>query len=256
MSASGGLWLLGCGNIGGALLGRWVDAGIGPLHVIDPALPDLPDGVRGSAVAPEGPPDVLVLAVKPQIWREAVAGLADGIGPTTLVISVMAGVKIADLAAVFPRSAIVRAMPNTPAALGQGVTGLFTSGNSMAEAAAEAVFSPAGATVWLKQESDFDVLTGLSGSGPAYVFAFIEALAAAGVSAGLDVELAERLARATVIGAAALAAVDATPAAVLRGKVTSPGGTTAAGLAVLMPGLTPLLADTVAAAAARSRQLG
>ena len=125
----------------------------------------------------------------------------------------------------------------------------------MAEGAAEALFSAAGATVWLEDEADFDAVTAVSGSGPAYVFAFVEALAAAGVAAGLDPGLAARLARATVTGAAALAALDATPAADLRARVTSPGGTTAAGLAVLVPGLDPLLEATVRAAAARSRQL-
>jgi pyrroline-5-carboxylate reductase len=117
------------------------------------------------------------------------------------------------------------------------------------------LFSAAGATVWLNKEDDFDEVTAVSGSGPAYVFAFIEALAAAGAKAGLEPGLAERLARATVTGAAALAASDSTPAAVLRERVTSPGGTTAAGLAVLQPGLVPLLETTIAAAAARSRQL-
>ena len=259
-----GIWLLGCGHMGGALLARWIDAGMGPISVIDPALPDVPDGVAVMAGVPdEAPggapgnaPEVLVLAVKPQVWRAAAAGLAGRVGAATLVVSVMAGVTIADLSAVFPGCAIIRAMPNTPAAIGQGVTGLFSNGGPMVLAAAEAVFSPAGATVWLDRESDFDAVTAVSGSGPAYVFAFIEALAAAGVAAGLQPRLADRLARATVTGAAALAVADAAPAAVLRERVTSPGGTTAAGLAVLQPGLGPLLTETVKAAAARSRGLG
>jgi len=249
------IWLLGCGNMGGALLGRWIAEGLGPVAVIDPAPGALPEGVPARADPPEGRPDVLVLAVKPQVWRAAAAPLAACAGPLTLVVSVMAGVSIADIASVFPASAIIRAMPNTPAAIGQGVTGLYTTAGDLAEGAAEALFSPVGTTVWLDKEADFDALTGVSGSGPAYVFAFIEALAAAAEAAGLEPGLAARLARATVTGAAALAAGDAAPAAELRARVTSPGGTTAAGLAVLQPGLAPLLAATVAAAAARSRAL-
>lgn len=244
------IWLLGCGNMGGALLGRWVAEDMGPVAVIDPAVP-------GADVPPQGRPDVLVLAVKPQAWRAAAAPLVGRIGPMTLVVSVMAGVGTADLAEVFPGSAIIRAMPNTPAGIGAGVTALFTAAGDLAEGAAEALFSAAGTTVWLTDEGDFDAVTAVSGSGPAYVFAFIEALASAGVAAGLEAGLAARLARATVTGAAALAAADGTvSAADLRARVTSPGGTTAAGLQVLLPGLVPLVADTVKAAAARSRQLG
>ncbi|MBC7522557.1 MAG: pyrroline-5-carboxylate reductase [Sandarakinorhabdus sp.] len=241
--------------MGGALLRRWIADEMGPIAVIDPAPGAVPEGVAIGATPPEGIPQILVLAVKPQVWRDAVAGLAGRIGTSTLVVSVMAGVKIAALSEGFPGCAVIRAMPNTPAGIGQGVTALFTNGDAMARAAAEAVFQPAGATVWLDDEADFDAVTGVSGSGPAYVFAFIEALAAAGVAAGLEAGLAGRLARATVTGAAALAVADGSSAAELRTRVTSPGGTTAAGLAVLMPGLAPLLADTVAAAAARSREL-
>ena len=244
------IWLLGCGNMGGALLGRWRTEDMGPVAVIDPAG-------AGGDVLPNGGPDVLVLAVKPQVWRQAVAPLADRLGAMTLVVSVMAGVKTADLATVFPGSAIIRTMPNTPAGIGAGVTALFTTAGDLAEGAAEALFSAAGTTVWLSDENDFDTVTAVSGSGPAYVFAFIEALAAAGEAAGLETGLAARLARATVTGAAALAAADAgVSAAEFRRRVTSPGGTTAAGLAVLVPGLKPLVTDTVAAAAARSRALG
>jgi pyrroline-5-carboxylate reductase len=236
--------------MGGALLARWIAEDIGPVAVIDPAHSD-------GGVPSDGHPDVLVLAVKPQLWRLAVAGLVDRIGPLTLVVSVMAGVKTADLAVVFPGAAIIRAMPNTPAGIGAGVTALFTSAGDMAEGAAEALFSAAGATLWLTDETDFDAVTAVSGSGPAYVFAFIEALAAAGTAAGLEPGLAARLARATVTGAAALAAADGTVAAAeLRARVTSPGGTTAAGLAVLVPSLAPLLEATVKAAAARSQALG
>lgn len=248
-SVTAPIWLLGCGNMGGALLGRWRAEDMGPVAVIDPGLP-------AAEIPADGRPDVLVLAVKPQIWRAAAASLTDRIGAMTLVVSVMAGVTTADLAAVFPGSAIIRAMPNTPAGIGAGVTALFTTAGDFAEGAAEALFSAVGATLWLADEADFDAVTAVSGSGPAYVFAFIEALAVAGAAAGLEPGLAARLARATVTGAAALAAADAAvTAGELRARVTSPGGTTAAGLEVLVPGLAPLLTETVKAAAARSRQL-
>lgn len=231
--------------MGSALLGGWRAAGIDDVAVIDPAIP--------GAGVPVGSPDVLVLAVKPQVWRAAVAPVV--VAPGTLVVSVMAGVAVSALAGAFPGCAVVRAMPNTPAAIGQGVTALFTNGDGLTRAAGAALFAPAGAVVWLDDEADFDAVTAVSGSGPGYVFAFIEALAAAGVAAGLEPVLAMRLARGTVTGAAALAAADTAPVAALRARVTSPGGTTAAGLAVLVPGLGPLLAGTVAAAAARSRGL-
>lgn len=250
------IWLLGCGNMGGALLRRWLAEDIGPVAVIDPAPRDVPAGVSASGEPPAGAPDVLVLAVKPQLWRTAAPMLAGRVGPMTVIVSVMAGVTTADLATCFSRSPIVRAMPNTPAAIGQGATALYTDAGEMVQGVAEALFGPAGATLWLDDEADFDAVTAVSGSGPAYVFAFIEALAAAGAAAGLEPRLAERLARLTVTGAAALAAAEpALSVASLRERVTSPGGTTAAGLAALQPGLEPLLVDTVAAAAARSRAL-
>lgn len=250
------IWLLGCGHMGGALLRRWLAKDVGPVAVIDPAPRDLPAGVSASAEPPAGLPDVLVLAIKPQLWRTVAPALAGRVGPMTVVISVMAGVTTADLAVCFSRSPIVRAMPNTPAAIGQGATALYTDAGEMVQGVAEALFGPAGATLWLADEADFDAVTAVSGSGPAYVFAFIEALAAAGTAAGLDPRIAERLARLTVAGSAALAAAEpAVPAATLRERVTSPGGTTAAGLAALQPGLAPLLEQTVAAAAARSRTL-
>lgn len=248
-----GLWLVGCGNMGGALLRRWLAAGVGPVTVIDPGPTGLPAGVTARADCPDGVPETLVLAVKPQAWRDIVDGWPARDWAGVRVVSVMAGVRLAALAAAFPGADVVRAMPNTPAAIGAGVTGLH--GFAGEDAEVSALFAPAGATVWLDQEADFDAVTALSGSGPAYVFALIEALAAAGENAGLSADVAMTLARATVIGAGALAASDPAPVATLRERVTSPAGTTAAGLAVLRPGLGPLLTETVAAAAARSREL-
>jgi pyrroline-5-carboxylate reductase len=258
MAGDSPIWLIGCGNMGGALLRRWLAEGLGPVTVIDPAARDVPAGVPVLPRPPEtGKPDIVVLAVKPQAWAPAVLPLAGRLGPMTLVISVMAGIRTDDLARLFPGAGIVRAMPNTPAQVGQGITALFTKDGDLVQGAAEALFQPVGQTLWLSDEAQFDPVTAVSGSGPAYVFHFIEALAAAGVANGLEPAVAMRLARQTVIGAAALAAQDgATAPAALRERVTSPGGTTAAGLSVLMPALTPLLEEVIAAAAARSKQLG
>lgn len=247
MSGVGRLWLIGGGNMGGALARHWRLAGFDPI-VIDPA--------HGTAIPSEGAPDVLVLAVKPQIWVKATEGLGGRIGAATLVVSVMAGVTLAALAARFPDARLARTMPNTPAARGRGITGLYMDSSDPASCARlENLFSPAGATAWLDAEAEFDAVTAVSGSGPAYFFAMVEALAAGGAAAGLAPDLAARLARATLTGAAALLEDGEDPAA-LRAAVTSAGGTTAAGLAVLMPALGPLLRDTVAAARDRSRDLG
>ena len=243
--------------MGGALLRRWLAADIGPVAVIDPAPAALPEGIVAAADPPAGVPDILVLAVKPQVWRAVAPPLAGRVGPFTVIVSVMAGVSTADLAVCFERSPIVRAMPNTPAAVGQGITALYTGAGDLVKGAATALFGPAGATLWLDREDQFDAVTAVSGSGPAYVYAFVEALAAAGAAAGLSPDIAGQLARQTVTGAAALAAAEPmTPVATLRERVTSPGGTTAAGLAVLRPALDPLVEATVAAAAARARALG
>jgi pyrroline-5-carboxylate reductase len=253
------LWLVGCGNMGGALAARWAAAhealGLAEIVIIDPAARALPSGLAALPAPPPGPPDIVVLAVKPQVWRDAAAPLQGRLTPGTLVISIMAGVQTAQLAEFFNDVTVLRAMPNTPARLGQGVTGLFTAAATPVRDTAEALFRAAGDVVWLDREADFDAVTALSGSGPAYVFALIEALADAGTAAGLGRPQAERLALATVTGAAALAAEGAASPAALREAVTSPNGTTAAGLAVLQPALAELMTRTVAAAARRSREL-
>ncbi len=243
----GSLWLIGAGNMGGALLDRWRVAGLAPV-VGDPRL--------GLHLPADGVPETVVLAVKPQVWHAATAILGERIGAGTLVVSIMAGVTVATLADRFPGATVARAMPNLPAALGRGMTGVFSPRADAAERARlDALFAAAGATAWLEAEDQFDALTAVSGSGPAYVFALAETLAAAGGSTGLPADLARRLAVATITGAAAMLDAGGDPAA-LRASVTSPNGTTAAGLAVLLPALTPLMRDTVVAAAARSRELG
>ncbi|QXQ04771.1 pyrroline-5-carboxylate reductase [Sphingosinicellaceae bacterium] len=252
----GSLWLLGCGNMGGALLHRWMAGGMTGIAVIDPNPRALPDGIAAGAEPPAGEgPDILVVAVKPQLLAAAAAPVAARLKPDTLVVSIMAGVGLAAVSAAFGGRCVVRTMPNTPARIGHGVTALYSTG-AEGQAEAEALMAAAGECVWLDDEAQFDAVTAVSGSGPAYVFAFIEALAAAGRAAGLPATLADALALRTVAGAGALAALrDATPSE-LRIAVTSPGGTTAAGLGVLQPELGALVAGTVAAAARRSRELG
>ncbi|MEM6971815.1 MAG: pyrroline-5-carboxylate reductase [Pseudomonadota bacterium] len=263
-AAAGRLLLLGCGKMGGAMLEGWLAAGLDPAlcQVIEPQPAD-----RLSALADQGlrlnpaafsPPDVAVLAVKPQMMGDALPAVTSFGGGDTLFISIAAGTPIAAFEAAFGAGTpVVRAMPNTPAAVGRGISALIAN-MAAGEAGltrAEALLSVVGQTVRLDTEAQMDAVTGLSGSGPAYVFHLIEAMAAAGEAEGLAPDLAMTLARATVTGAGALAAQSDESAAQLRINVTSPGGTTAAGLAVLMERLPDLMRGTVAAAAERSRDL-
>ncbi|MEM7506074.1 MAG: pyrroline-5-carboxylate reductase [Pseudomonadota bacterium] len=255
------LVLLGCGKMGSALLQGWLDAGLEPARtsIIEPAPSPWLQG-QGVNLNPATLPDatIAVIAVKPQMIGEAAPQLQALAGRGTVFLSIAAGTTIAEFEALFGADApIIRAMPNTPAAVGRGISALI--GNAKASAddleMAEALMAAVGDTVQLQDEEQMDAVTGLSGSGPAYVFHMIEAMAAAGEAQGLPAEMAMRLARATVSGAGALAAGSEEEAAQLRINVTSPGGTTAAGLEVLMPDLPGLMRKTVAAAADRSREL-
>ncbi|MBC9248120.1 pyrroline-5-carboxylate reductase [Paracoccus sp. 11-3] len=257
-----GLVLVGCGRMGGAMLKGWLARGLNPgaVTVIDPKLaPEWQSaGLRVNAPLPDNPA-VLVLAVKPQMMADALGEVP--VLTDTLVLSVAAGTTIATYEAAFPGATIVRVMPNTPAAIGQGISALI--GNARATDAdldmAEALMGAVGRVVRLESEDQMDAVTGLSGSGPAYVFHMIEAMAQAGQAVGLSPELSLELARMTVAGAGALAVDADEDPAILRENVTSPGGTTAAGLMVLMNeehGLRPLMKRTVAAATARGRELG
>lgn len=262
---SRGLVLMGCGKMGSALLAGWLRQGLAPsaVWVLDPAPSDWVTA-QGVFVNTELPADpaVALVAVKPQTMGAALPGLAALGGGRTLVLTVAAGTRIAAYeAALGADTPIVRAMPNTPAAIGQGITALC--GNARATevhlALAEALLSAVGQTVRLDGEHQMDAVTAVSGSGPAYVFHLIETLAAAGAAEGLPADLALRLAKATVAGAGALAMQAAEDPAQLRVNVTSPGGTTAAALAVLMDaetGFPALLRRAVQAAAARGRELG
>lgn len=262
--AEQGLVLLGCGKMGSAMLAGWLDGGLPAtsVWVIDPNPSDwvLAQGVHVNATVPIQPAIVLV-AVKPQMMGEALPVLVAMGGGGTLFVSVAAGTSIASFEQVLGEGTpIVRAMPNTPAAVGRGITALI--GNDVATNTdvdlAEALLSAVGQTVRIETESQMDAVTGVSGSGPAYVFHLIETLAAAGVVQGLAPELAMTLAKATVAGAGVLAeAADEDPAQ-LRVNVTSPNGTTQAALEVLMDtetGFPNLLNKAVAAASNRSKEL-
>ena len=262
----GPVMLVGAGKMGLALARGWLDAGLPPNHLL---LVDPNPGAEalelaedfGLTISPEAAgiqPNVLVLAVKPQIIDTVLAALAPVIGPQTLAISIAAGIDIARLSRGLDMGRIVRTMPNTPAQIGKGITGAVAGPEVGAEGrdVAEALLRAAGPVVWFDDESKLDAVTAVSGSGPAYVFHLVEALAAAGKKLGLPDAIAEQLARQTVIGSAALLEADPATPAVLRQNVTSPNGTTAAGLAVLMEGLTPLIERTTEAARKRSEELG
>ncbi len=264
--ATRGLVLLGCGKMGSALLEGWLARGLpaAAVTVLDPApgprLESLArDGLRLNAALPEAPAACL-LAVKPQTMEAALPGVAPLASSRTLFLSIAAGTTLARLESLLgPGTPIVRAMPNTPAAIGRGITAFV--GNPAADeahlATAGTLLSAVGETIRLEAETAMDAVTAVSGSGPAYVFLLIETLARAGEAEGLAPDLALSLARATVAGAGALAAESGTDPATLRKNVTSPGGTTAAALDVLMApdGFPALLRDAVAAAARRSREL-
>lgn len=269
--ASGPLLLVGAGKMGGAmvsgLLARGLDAGC--IKVQDPGPPpEIADalakhGITAQArVEPIAPATLVLLAVKPQIMDKVVPGIAPHIGPDTLVVSIAAGKPLTLFEAALPAgTAIIRAMPNTPSSIGRGITALAPNAHvtDKQRAACETVLAVLGDIVWLEGEHQMDAVTAVSGSGPAYVFHFVEALTDAGIKAGLPEAMAHHLARATITGAGALLdAESTTDAATLRQNVTSPGGTTEAALAVLMrdtEGLRALLDEAVTAAAKRSREL-
>ncbi|TNC50115.1 pyrroline-5-carboxylate reductase [Rubellimicrobium rubrum] len=260
--AARGLVLLGCGKMGSALLRGWLARGLPPsaVHVIEP---NPSDWLRSTGAALNGPmpdaPAVALVAVKPQMMGQALPVMTALGGGRTLVVSIAAGTPLSAFEAAFgPGTPVVRSMPNTPAAIGRGITAII--GNAQATPAhialAESLLSAVGEVVRLDAEAQMDAVTAVSGSGPAYVFHLIETLAAAGEAEGLSPDLALQLARATVAGAGALAQETGTDPAQLRRDVTSPGGTTQAGLEVLMAELPPLIRRTVRAAAARSEELG
>ncbi len=261
---TGTIALAGAGKMGGAMLTGWLAGGLDAsrVAVIDPQpSADISAlAAKGVRLDPKdaGKVDTLVVAVKPQLFRDAGVALKSLVAPSTLVVSIMAGTTIASLEEVCGGAA-VRAMPNTPASIGRGVT-VAVAANSVGaaqRAIADALLRATGAVEWVEDEGLIDAVTAVSGSGPAYVFLLAEELARAGVEAGLPEDLATKLARATVAGSGELLHRSDLPAATLRQNVTSPGGTTAAALDVLMAsdGLRPLMIRAIAAATKRSREL-
>lgn len=272
LDAGGTVLLAGAGKMGQALLEGWLAEGLpGAAVIIQEPKPssELQDLARRHGIPVETggatlakPPSVIVAAVKPQVMDAVFAPLAKLAGPETVVLSIAAGRAIASFEKHLATGrAVVRAMPNTPAAIGRGITGAVANAAVTAKhkAICDALLAAVGEVVWIDDESLIDAVTAVSGSGPAYVFLLAECLANAGVAAGLDPKAAGALARATVSGAGELLRVSPLEAAKLRENVTSPGGTTAAALSVLMQdgkGLQDLLTEAVLAAKKRSRDLG
>ncbi len=255
--------------MGGALARGWLKAGLDgdAFFAIDPNLAaQSHDGLPASQIVasmrdlPDNiAPRVIVMAVKPQMMTDVLPELKSLIGQNTLVTSVAAGTTIAQYEENFGEVSIIRTMPNTPAAVGKGITGMTANRQASAadKALAQQLLSAVGEVVWVEEETLIDSVTAVSGSGPAYVFYMVEALAAAGVQNGLSEDVAMKLARQTIVGAGALLEASAESAADLRRKVTSPKGTTAAALDVLMAeeGLSAIITRAVTAARKRSEEL-
>jgi pyrroline-5-carboxylate reductase len=265
---SGTILLVGAGKMGSAMLEGWLGLGLDPKNAAvlepQPARELTALAGRGLRLNPAasaiGEASAIVIAVKPQIASEVIPALAPYVGAGTVVVSIMAGQTLGFLEkALSQRAALVRAMPNTPAAIGRGITVAVPNVRVSARQRelVHALLSATGAVEWIDDEALMDAVTAVSGSGPAYVFLLVEALARAGATAGLPADLAARLARATVAGSGELLQRSPLDPATLRQNVTSPGGTTAAALEVLSGphGLGELMARAVAAAAQRSRQL-
>jgi pyrroline-5-carboxylate reductase len=252
--------------MGGAMLSGWLAQGLDAkrVGVIEPHPSDEIRALAANGIhlnpSPKaiGAAATLVVALKPQMFREAGVMLKSFTGPATLVVSIMAGATVASIEAVCG-GMVVRAMPNTPAAIGRGITVAVAASDVSAaqRAVADALLRATGSVEWIDDESLMDAVTAVSGSGPAYIFLLAEELARAGVEAGLPPELATKLARETVAGSGELLHRSELPSATLRQNVTSPGGTTAAALEVLMgkDGMQPLLTRAVAAATRRSKEL-
>jgi len=252
--------IVGCGNMGGAMLRGWLDGGMDPGHVtiVDPMLMEAPRGVTLHRALPQGRFDVVLLGVKPQLLGDVAPALEALVGERTVLLSILAGVELETLEGLFPRAtAIVRIMPNLSAALGKSPIALTsrTAGRGMRDAVTH-LMQPLGTPEWV-DESLFDLVTALAGSGPAFVYRFIDALASGATSLGMEPAQAERLAIATVEGAAALAAHAGESPGELARRVASPGGTTEAGLRALDEGqvLGPLLEKTLRAARDRGAEM-
>ncbi|MBO9560675.1 MAG: pyrroline-5-carboxylate reductase [Caulobacter sp.] len=254
--------LLGAGRMGGALIEGWRKAGAfaaADLMVRDPNVDAaaFPGAIVNPPLETLSAAKTVLLAVKPQIWREAVAEVVPHLAPDAVIVSIAAGVRAADIAQVFGGRAVARVMPTTAVAIGLGTASIYAEAGE-ARARAHALLDPVATTVDLDDEELMHAATAVSGSAPAYLYAFIEALEAAGAGQGLDPAASAKLARATIVGAAALLGQGGEEPAELRKQVTSPGGTTAAALGVLMGegGFGDLLPRALDAAVKRSVELG
>jgi pyrroline-5-carboxylate reductase len=258
----GPIWLYGCGNMAGAMLKGWLAAGADPRQItaIRPSGAPVADGIRVLTTLPEDEvPALILLGVKPQKLGEVAPRLAPALEPETLLVSILAGVELATLRARFPTPrAVFKAMPNTPVALNKGVIELLTdSPDAAARATIEQLMSALGRVEWFEDEGEFNLAAAVTSAGPAFLFRFIDALAAAGEHLGLPAERAARLAAAMVGGAGALAAAsDETPHQLAR-RVASPNGTTEAGLKILdgEEGMKALLLRTIDASRKRGQEM-
>ena len=256
------LLMVGAGNMGGAMLRRWLGAGMDPadVTVVSPSGRPMPDGVTVRPTIPDasaGSFDIILLALKPQQLPTLRDGPLAGHAPR-LLVSILAGVEEASLATLCDAGAVVRAMPNLPVAIGQGVTALYSSRTDAAmRDTLTAMMQPLGLVEWIADEAQFDDVTALAGCGPGFVFRFADALAKAGAALGLPADQSARLALATLYGSARMAAEADVSPAVLADRVASPGGSTRQGLDVLdrPDGLVALLTTTLEASARRNREM-
>lgn len=265
----GAVLLVGCGKMGGAMARGWLKAGVQRIVIVEPHPAAIGDDLTASPKVTVAPtvdaltveiPQTIVLAVKPQMMAAALEQLAPKLAAGSLVVTIAAGKVMAFYRQYLPNVALVRAMPNLPAAIGKGIS-VAVAGPEVTpaqKAEAEALLTACGEVGWVPDEPLLDPVTALSGGGPAYVFNLVEAMAAAGVSAGLDADLAMRLARNTVAGSGALLEESDLPASTLRENVCSPGGTTIEAIKILRaePGLEELMTRAIAAASARATELG
>lgn len=255
------IWLIGCGNMAGAMLQRWLDVGLPAeqVTVVRPSGVPPAAGVRTLTALPQGdpPPRVLLLGIKPQKLDQVATTVAAAIGPETLLVSILAGAELQGLRERFPSAGtVVRAMPNTPVAIGRGVVALYGDPGP-SQAALERLMRPLGAIEWVKDEAQFGAITTLAGSGPAFLFRFVSALAKAGEGLGLPADQASRLATLMVDGAAGLALASPETPDMLADRVASPGGMTRKGLDVLDEGeaLGALMRRVLEATEGRGREM-
>lgn len=268
MSSDRPIVLVGAGNMGGAILRGWIENEIDPtnIYVSDPGLSfefkEYLDGhsIQHGTAIPEGlKASVLMVAIKPQMMEKVLPSLVGGVDDDTLIVSVAAGTTITKMKSFLPLGKIIRAMPNTPAMVGRGITGIAAEDGIDANSQDKItrLLEVCGPVIWLDDEAQIDAVTAVSGSGPAYVFLLAECMAEAGRKAGLDADIAMKLARETVSGAGELMHQSDDDANILREKVTSPGGTTAAALSVLMDedGMQRIFDAAISAAKSRSEEL-